>query len=126
MDEGRSLDRLCHVLTLLYCRQVIRQLRTYSSQETLLNVDVEGKVQQRNCDQKSIVLGEVYRMELGKVQQRHIDRKSIITLFNSSDTCTLLPNFFPNRKVSFVHFSKVSQRAILQPIYTNQRTNTEH
>ena len=60
--------RIARVTLSSYCRQVIRRSKTYGSknlhrsrtyctQETSLNVDVQGKVEQRNL--KSIVLGEV-------------------------------------------------------------------
>ena len=41
MNEGRSLDRPCHAIILLYCEQVIHWSRTYSTQGTSLKLDVQ-------------------------------------------------------------------------------------
>ena len=47
----KGIPRIFHVTLSLYCRQVICQLRAYScTQGTLLIVDVQGKVEWRNCD----------------------------------------------------------------------------
>ena len=109
----------------IICRQVIHPSRTYTVQ-CARNFAKSGHTRKSTCSekvvyQKSIVLA-VYRAELGKVQQRHLEWKSIVTLFNND---TLLPTFFPDRKVSFICFLKVSRCAILQPTSTNQRSRTK-
>ena len=111
--------RIARVTLSSCCRQVICRLRTYSTQETLLNVDIPGKAGRRNRDRKSIMLGKVARAELGKVQLRRLDRKSIMTCLKNTGSA-LVPCFqlsFPVRKVSLFH-----SRAPQDAPFSNEQT----
>ena len=52
-------SRIARVPLSLYCRQVIDRSRMYCMQDSSINVDVQGKAERRNLDQKLIVLGKV-------------------------------------------------------------------
>ena len=97
---------------------------TRVTQETSLKVDEEGKVQWRNRDQKSTMLGEAHRAELGKVHKE-------VLIESQSSPCLIIttPCFQISFRIGRFLLStsrKVSRCGILQTLYTNQRTRAKY